>query len=79
MLRVKYDQKDSADMCLRGYSSSNMTLLIKDLGNSLNPRNLKIFRLKGRLLHPLQRHCEAFVQSQDESDLAIVHCCALNH
>lgn len=79
MLRVKYDQKDSADTCLRGYSSSNMTLLIKDLKNSLNPRNLKTFRLKERLLHPLQRHCDAFVQSQDESDLAIVHCCALNH
>jgi hypothetical protein len=66
-------------MCLRGYSSSNMTLLIKDLENSLNPRNLKIFKLKWRLLHLLQRHCEAFVQSQDESDPAIVHCCALNY
>ena len=63
-------------MCLQGYHSSNMTLLIKDLENSLKPKNIKISRVKERL-HTLQRHCKASVQSKEESDLAIVHCCAL--
>lgn len=66
-------------MCLQGYHSSNMALLIKDLENSLNPKNIKISRVKERLLHTPQRHCKASVQSQEESDLAIVHCCALTH
>lgn len=62
-------------MCLWGYSSSKMNLLIKELENARNPRNLRIFRRNEILLHILCVHCDPLVQSQGASDLAIVHCC----
>lgn len=61
-------------MCLQGYSSSKLNLLIKELENTINPRNLRIFRRNETLLHTLQIHCDPFVQSQGESDLATGHC-----
>jgi hypothetical protein len=40
---VKYNQKGSANISLWGYSSLKMNLLIKELENTTNPRNLRIF------------------------------------
>lgn len=53
-----------------------MNLLIKELENAINPRNLRIFRRNEILLHTLGAHCDPLVESQGASDLAIVYCCA---
>lgn len=48
-----HSHKGSADMCLWGYGSSKMNLLIKELEDAINPRDLRIFRRKEILLHTL--------------------------
>lgn len=40
-------------MCLLGYGSSKMNLLIKELEDALNPRDLRIFRRNEILLRTL--------------------------
>lgn len=52
--------------------------LINEWENTLNPRNSEIFRGNETLLCACSVHCDPFMQSQGESDLAIVHCCGLN-
>lgn len=61
-------------MCLWGYGGSKMNLLIKELENARHPRNLRIFRRNGILLHTLSVHCDPSVESRGASSLAVVHC-----